>query len=69
MDPIRDEGEDYARRLQEFGVEVQLKRYDGMPHGFFSFRAALDGAREAHNDGAILIRNADHAGAIAQHSP
>jgi acetyl esterase len=49
MDPIRDEGEAYARRLQEFGVEVELKRYDGMPHGFFSFGATLDGAREAHN--------------------
>ena len=47
MDPIRDEGEAYARRLQEFGVEVELKRYDGMPHGFFSFGAALDGAKEA----------------------
>jgi acetyl esterase/lipase len=34
FDPLRDEGEAYARRLEESGVAVQRKRYDGMIHGY-----------------------------------
>lgn len=33
-DPIRDEGEAYGVKLQEFGVDVTMIRYDGMVHGF-----------------------------------
>lgn len=33
-DPLRDEGELYARRLREAGVEATVSRYEGAGHGF-----------------------------------
>jgi len=57
-DPIRDEGEDYGRRLEQAGGSVEVKRYPGMPHGFFSFGAALEAARQANADAASHLRKA-----------
>lgn len=34
FDPLRDEGEAYAKKLEAAGVEVDCRRYDGVFHGF-----------------------------------
>lgn len=57
-DPLRDEGEAYARKLEDAGVPVRLKRYEGMIHGFVRRTDLLDKAREALNDVATAIREA-----------
>jgi acetyl esterase len=49
-DPLRDEGEAYARHMQEAGVDVVLRRYDGLVHGFFRMAGAVGSARRALDD-------------------
>lgn len=46
-DPLRDEGEEYARRLEAAGVRARLLRYDGMIHGFLRRTRGIDLARVA----------------------
>jgi acetyl esterase len=43
-DVLRDEGEAYARRLDEAGVSTVLERHDGLHHGFASWYGLLDAA-------------------------
>ncbi|MDV2583743.1 alpha/beta hydrolase fold domain-containing protein, partial [Alkalibacillus haloalkaliphilus] len=46
-DPLRDESEDYAKKLAEAGVEVECLRYDGTIHGFVSMEAVIPKGKEA----------------------
>ena len=43
-DPLRDEGEAYARALDAAGVPTVLDRFEGVHHGFFRLRAWVDQA-------------------------
>lgn len=47
LDPIRDDGLDYAARLRKASVPVQLLHYPGQFHGFLNFDAINDGASDA----------------------
>ena len=57
-DPLRDEGEAYANRLQESGIPVTLKRYPGMLHGFVNMSGILDQGKQAIEDIANALRQA-----------
>ena len=57
-DPLRDEGEAYARRLSAAGVPVVQRRFEGMVHGFFGFGELIDDAREAVDDATRELRRA-----------
>jgi len=58
FDPLRDEGEAYARRLEEAGVPVTLSRYDGMFHGFYRMPGVIDRANDALTESADGVRDA-----------
>ncbi|WP_432168413.1 alpha/beta hydrolase [Streptomyces sp. bgisy031] len=59
-DVLRDEGENYAKRLHEAGVPVTVQRYPGAFHGFFGFGALLPIAREAFGEAVAQVRAVLH---------
>jgi acetyl esterase len=57
-DPLRDEGEAYAKLLEQAGVPVTASRYDGMIHGFFGMTALVEGGRTAVAEAAAALQTA-----------
>jgi len=56
FDVLRDEGETYARRMQEAGVKVKLMRCNGMVHGFLSTIGLIKRATQYFEQVAEEIR-------------
>jgi acetyl esterase/lipase len=46
MDPLRDEGEEYGRRLNEAAVKTEVHRIKGAPHIVMQLDGILEGGRE-----------------------
>ena len=57
-DPLRDEGEAYAKRLQGAGVATTHTRYAGQIHAFFGMHGILDDASRAASESAEKLKAA-----------
>ena len=55
-DPLRDEGEEYAKRLEQAGVAVTYRTFPGQFHGFFTMGKLLDQANVAARDIGAWLR-------------
>ena len=58
FDPLRDDGEAYAKKLQAAGVPVTCTRYAGMIHAFFSLDGVVDQGKKAIAEAANALRAA-----------
>ncbi|MEJ7731939.1 MAG: alpha/beta hydrolase [Polyangiaceae bacterium] len=58
FDPLRDEGEAYARALGDAGVPVLLRRFDGLVHGFANMVAISPASGAAMFEIAASLRTA-----------
>jgi acetyl esterase len=57
-DPLRDEGEAYARRLEQADVPLTWRRYEGLIHGFVRMPALITRANDAIDEVASTVRSA-----------
>ena len=55
FDPLRDEGEAYAAELSAAGVPVEVRRFDGMIHGFFDMGGFSPAAQAAVDEACELF--------------
>ncbi|OCB10197.1 alpha/beta hydrolase [Mycolicibacterium porcinum] len=58
LDPLCEEGEEYARMLAAGGAKVSVRRYDRGFHGFFNLADHLPAAAEATDDVCAVVRAA-----------
>jgi acetyl esterase len=58
FDPLRDEGEAYARALRHAGVAARYTCHAGMIHHFYGMAGAIPAARAALKAAALAMRDA-----------
>jgi acetyl esterase len=56
-DPLRVEGEEYARRLTQDGVAAKVSLYPNAVHGFFLMAGDLDAGKRCIDEAASALRN------------
>ncbi|MCG3161966.1 MAG: hypothetical protein DCC59_06490 [Chloroflexi bacterium] len=57
FDPLRDEAEQYAARLEQAGVAAHCVRYQGAIHGFFNFVGFLPQATSALEEAVFFLHS------------
>jgi acetyl esterase len=55
-DPLRDEGDEYAKRLKEAGVPVTHRNFPGQFHGFFTMGKLLQQANVAAKEIGVWLK-------------
>jgi acetyl esterase len=55
-DPLRDEGDEYAKRLTDAGVAVTYRHFPGQFHGFFTMGKLLNQANIAVSEIAVWLK-------------
>ncbi|HLG85313.1 MAG TPA: alpha/beta hydrolase [Bradyrhizobium sp.] len=58
-DPLRDEGADYARRLEDAGVAVTYRHFPGQFHGFFTMGKFLEQSNVAISEIGAWLKDLD----------
>ncbi len=58
FDPLRDEGQAYATRLEAAGVPTEYRCHEGMIHGFVSITGLIASAEAGLADAALALRGA-----------
>lgn len=58
LDPLRDEGELYATKLEDAGNRVAINRYLGAPHTFAGLDGILDCGRD-YNHSVVAAMKAE----------
>ncbi|OBA95379.1 lipase [Mycolicibacterium fortuitum] len=58
LDPLCEEGEEYARLLAAGGAKVSVRRYERGFHGFFNLADHLPAAADATEDVCAVVRDA-----------
>lgn len=56
LDPLRDEGEVYAAKLELAGNRVEVNRYPGAPHLFPTLGGILKSGREYQDKVVAVLR-------------
>lgn len=58
FDPLRDQGESYAKALSNAGVQATLSRYDGAIHGVMNMAGITDIGRRFLTEAALAVKAA-----------
>ena len=57
LDPLRDEGNDYAKKLETFSIRVTHRHYESMLHGFMGMPKALNASKLAFAEVGAWIQS------------
>ena len=58
FDPLSDEGEAYAKRLEENGVKATVRRFPGQIHGFLTMGRMIRDTKTALDEAAAAVKQA-----------